>query len=92
MKPQQYDFKQAAYQRAAHNDFQNVFDFPDFIEMRPVIRAAVHEVATALLTSLNYRSRSSASPLPSKSSWNGRPGSMNGRGVSTLTSNLSWPT
>lgn len=47
MKPQQYDFKQAAYQRAAHNDFQNVFDFPDFIEMRPVIRAAVHEVAKA---------------------------------------------
>lgn len=47
MKPQQYDFKQAAYQRAAHNDFQNVFDFPDFIEMRPVIRAAVHEVARA---------------------------------------------
>lgn len=46
MKPQQYDFKQAAYQRANQQDsFQNVFDFPDFIEMRPVIRKAVHQVA-----------------------------------------------
>lgn len=46
MKPQQYDFKNAAYQRLKQTqDFQNVFDFPDFIEMRPIIRAAVHKVA-----------------------------------------------
>lgn len=50
MKPQQYDFKQAAYQRIPHKDFQNVFDFPDFTEMRPVIRAAVHQVAAAAFT------------------------------------------
>ena len=42
MKLQQYDFKNAAYQRLKKKQaFQNVFDFPDFIEMRPVIRAAV---------------------------------------------------
>ncbi|WP_076461355.1 hypothetical protein [Limosilactobacillus caccae] len=46
MKPEQYDFKQAAYQRLKQQaSFQNVFDFPDFIEMRPVIREAVHQVA-----------------------------------------------
>lgn len=26
-------------------EFQNVFDFPDFIEMRPILRQAVHRVA-----------------------------------------------
>lgn len=46
MKLQQYDFKNAAYQRLKKKQaFQNVFDFPDFIEMRPVIRAAVKDVA-----------------------------------------------
>ncbi|MGM9882795.1 MAG: hypothetical protein ACI31K_01290 [Limosilactobacillus reuteri] len=45
MKPQQYDFKQSAYERIPHPDFQNFFDFPDFTEMRPVIREAVHQVA-----------------------------------------------
>lgn len=30
---------------SGHYDFQNVFDFPDFIEMRPVLREAVRQVA-----------------------------------------------
>jgi hypothetical protein len=30
---------------SGHYDFQNVFDFPDFVEMRPILRAAVREVA-----------------------------------------------
>lgn len=27
------------------NDFQNFFDFPDFREMRPIIREAVQQLA-----------------------------------------------
>lgn len=46
MKDKQYDFKASAYQRMKRDsEFQNVFEFPDFIEMRPVIREAVHQVA-----------------------------------------------
>lgn len=47
MSGKQYDFKAAAYQRMKRqtSEFQNVFDFPDFTEMRPVIREAVHQVA-----------------------------------------------
>ena len=30
---------------SGHYDFQNVFEFPDFIEMRPTLRAAVRTVA-----------------------------------------------
>lgn len=46
MKPHQYDFKEAAYHRLKQDQaFQNVFDFPDFVEMRPVIREAVQTIA-----------------------------------------------
>lgn len=28
-----------------NTEFQNVFDFPDFIEMRPILRDAIHQIA-----------------------------------------------
>ncbi|MBB1123394.1 hypothetical protein [Limosilactobacillus albertensis] len=40
------NLKSAVYQHLKlTNDFQNFFDFPDFCEMRPIIREAVHQIA-----------------------------------------------
>lgn len=40
------NLKKAVYQHLnPNNGFQNFFDFPDFREMRPIVRAAVHTVA-----------------------------------------------
>ncbi|MBB1078906.1 hypothetical protein H5S09_09755 [Limosilactobacillus sp. STM2_1] len=40
------NLKKAVYQHINfENNFQNFFDFPDFKEMRPIIRSAVHTVA-----------------------------------------------
>ncbi|WP_125979978.1 hypothetical protein [Loigolactobacillus iwatensis] len=39
------DKTKAAEQTPPKAEFQNVFDFPDFVEMRPQLRSAVHTVA-----------------------------------------------
>lgn len=40
------NLKAAVYQHIKfNNNFQNFFDFPDFREMRPVVREAVHQIA-----------------------------------------------
>lgn len=40
-----FNLDSAKVQAAREEEFQNVFDFPDFIEMRPILREAVREVA-----------------------------------------------